>query len=43
MTHGVEPCNLDAMHHGVDPLGPFLYLSFSGIQKRTFFKKRAIL
>ena len=40
VIHGVETCNLDAMKHGVDPLGPKLSLSFSEIQKRIFFKKK---
>jgi hypothetical protein len=43
VIHGVETCNLDAIHHGVDLLGPILHLSFLGIQKRNFFKKRAKL
>jgi len=43
VIQGVETCNLDAMKHGVDPLGPKLSLSFSEIQKRIFFKKRVKL
>jgi hypothetical protein len=43
VIHGVETCNLDAMKHGVDPLGPKLSLNFSRVQKRIFFKKRAKL
>ena len=43
VIHGVETSNLDAMKHGVDPLGPKLSLSFPGVQKRIFFKKRAKL
>jgi len=31
VIHGVETCNLDAMKHGVDPLGPKLRLSFPKI------------
>ena len=34
VIHGIETCNL------VDPLGPKLSLSFPGIQKRFFFKKK---
>jgi hypothetical protein len=41
VIHGVEPCNLDAMKHGVDPRGPKLRLSFTGVQKRIFLKKKA--
>jgi len=37
VIHGVEPCNLDAMKHGVDPLGP---IKFSRVQKRILFKKK---
>ena len=40
VIHGVETSNLDAMKHGVDPLGPKLSLSFSRVQKRIFFKKK---
>ena len=40
MIYGVETCNLDVMKHGVDPLGPKLRLSFLGVQKRIFFKKK---
>jgi len=43
VIHGVETCNLDAMKHGVDLLGPKLSLSFPWVQKRIFFKKRAKL
>ena len=43
VIHGVETCNLDAMKHGVDPLGPKLSLSFLGVQKTNFFEKRAKL
>jgi hypothetical protein len=43
VIHGVETCNLDAMKHGVDPLGPKMSLSFSKVQKRIFLKKRAKL
>jgi len=39
VIHGVKPCNLDAMKHGVDPLGPKLSLSFPGVQKRILLKK----
>jgi len=41
VIHSVKTCNLDAMKHGVDPLGPKLSLSFSVIQKKIFFKKRS--
>jgi hypothetical protein len=40
VVHGVEACNLDAMKHGLDLLGPKLRLSFPGVHKRIFFKKR---
>jgi len=40
VIHGVEACNLDAMKHGVDSLGPKLRLSFPGVQKRIFLKKK---
>ena len=40
VIHVVETCNLDAMKHVIDPLGPKLSLSFPEVQKRIFFKKR---
>jgi hypothetical protein len=43
VIHGAETWNLGAMMHGADPLGPFLHLSFPGVQLWTFFKKRAKL
>ena len=39
--HGVETWYLDAMMHGVDPLGPFLHLSFLGVQLWIFLKKKS--
>ena len=39
VIHGVETCNLDAMKHGVDPLGPKLSLSFPEVKKKFSSKK----
>ena len=43
MIHGVETCNLDAVKHGVDPLGPKMRFYQPRVQKRTFFKKKVKL
>jgi len=40
VIHGVEACNLDAMKHGVDPLGSKPSLSFPEVQKTIFLKKK---